>query len=60
MTHPIRDVKRGLSALMTGPVAQLIPANQFPADNIIMARDHYSYEGNWSPRGCEGQRDMAA
>jgi hypothetical protein len=47
MTHPIRDVKRGLSALMTGPVAQLIPANQFPADNIIMARDHYSYEGNW-------------
>src|SRR5215471_13611032 len=47
MTHPTRDVKRGLSALMTGPVAQLIPASEFACDNVILARDRYSYEGNW-------------
>jgi hypothetical protein len=47
MSHPIRDVRRGLSALMAGPVAQLISVNEFSPDNIIMARAHYSYEGNW-------------
>jgi hypothetical protein len=47
MIHPVRDARRGLSALMAGPVAQLIPASEFSSHNIIMARDRYSYEGNW-------------
>jgi len=47
MTHPIRDARRGQSALMTGPVAQIISASEFPSDNVITARDRYSYEGNW-------------
>ena len=35
------------SALMTGPVAELLPAGEFPIENVLLARDKYSYEGNW-------------
>lgn len=47
MTPPIRDAKRGQSALMTGPVGKIIPAKEFPSENVIMAPERYSYEGNW-------------
>ncbi len=35
------------SALMVGHVAELLPAEQFVCDNVLLARDRYSYEGNW-------------
>ena len=35
------------SALMVGAVAEIVPADRFPCENVLMARDRYSYEGNW-------------
>jgi hypothetical protein len=30
-----------------GPAGRIISASEFSHDNLIMARDRYSYEGNW-------------
>ena len=41
-------IERGRqSALMIGPVAAMIPAGEFPCENVLLARDKYNYEGNW-------------
>ena len=35
------------SALMTGPVAEMVPVGEFPVENVLLNRQQYSYEGNW-------------
>jgi hypothetical protein len=32
---------------MIGPVAAMVPVGEFPFENVLLARDRYSYEGNW-------------
>ncbi|MBP1596591.1 MAG: hypothetical protein H6Q05_1968 [Acidobacteria bacterium] len=41
------EAGQGQSALMVGSVAEIVPADRFPCENVLMARDRYSYEGNW-------------
>jgi hypothetical protein len=43
----ISDSARRQSALMSGPVGEMLPVERFPAENTLLARDRYSYEGNW-------------
>jgi hypothetical protein len=43
----ISDSGRRQSVLMSGPVGEMLPVERFPAENTLLARDRYSYEGNW-------------
>ncbi len=44
---PMPDARPGQSSLMIGPVAEMLPVGKFPFENVLLARDRYSYEGNW-------------
>jgi hypothetical protein len=44
------------SALMSGQVGAIVPAERFPLDNLLIHPERYTYEGNWlfcSFPGCE-------
>ena len=43
----IPEAGQGQSVLMAGPVAEILAADRFPFENVLLARERYSYEGNW-------------